>query len=94
MSLSQCLPRPRHPRSINKIMVLPKSYFSGSALSKRQELYPLFPPSPPGQLFLRRPPGMLSMHLNTALLAAISEALLLPCFLLTVVMSVSQTASS
>lgn len=36
---------------------------------------------------------MLSMHLNTALLATISEALLLPCFLLTVVISVSETAS-
>lgn len=34
MSLSQCLPRPHHLRSINKIMLLPKLHFSGSAPSK------------------------------------------------------------
>lgn len=52
MSLSQCLPRPHQPRSVNKILLLPKSYFSGSALSKTAGKIPSFSTSPPGQLFL------------------------------------------
>ena len=83
-SLSLCLPRPHHPRSINKIMLLPKSYFSGSAPLKTAGTVPLFFLLPhlancfsetsAWTVYSRR---VFPVYLSTVLLAMISQGLLL-----------------
>lgn len=58
-SLSLCLPRPHHARSINKIMLLPKSCFSGSAPLKTAGTVPfVFLLPHPASCFSETSPGL------------------------------------
>lgn len=86
MSLSQCLPRPHHLRSINKIMLLPKLHFSGSAPSKTAGTISSFFSFLTWPTVSRRPQGMFPVFLNSPLGHHIWGSP--PPLLLTVVMSI------